>query len=62
MLNLIKRTKICQGRDKIRLMVYIDAKFPLIGRHIPVDHGYFLFAAISSVLPELHNDKEGHGR
>jgi len=43
-------------------MVYIDAKFPLIGRHIPVDHGYFLFAAISSVLPELHNDKEGHGR
>ncbi len=28
----------------------IDLRFPLIGREIPLDHGYFLFAALSGLL------------
>ncbi|KAF1083919.1 CRISPR-associated endonuclease Cas6 [Sporotomaculum syntrophicum] len=34
----------------------IDVIFPLMGKQLPVDHGYYLFSAISSVLPDLHND------
>jgi hypothetical protein len=37
----------------------IDLRFPLTGREIPLDHGYLLFAALSSLLerpddPWLH--------
>lgn len=33
---------------------YIDAAFPVRGHTIPLDHGYPLFAALSRVLPDLH--------
>lgn len=33
----------------------IDLIFNISGESIPVDHGYFLFSAISSVLPDFHD-------
>jgi CRISPR-associated protein Cas6 len=36
------------------LTPYIDAAFPLRGDTIPLDHGYPLFAALSRILPDLH--------
>ncbi len=35
----------------------IDLCFQLMGKHIPVDHGFALYGAISKVLPSLHEDE-----
>jgi len=32
----------------------IDLSFPLTGRSVPLDHGYRLYAAVTSRLPSLH--------
>jgi CRISPR-associated protein Cas6 len=39
-------------------MPQVDVAFRLTGVAIPVDHGYALYAAISRLLPELHEDRE----
>jgi len=36
----------------------IELSFRLLGRTIPVDHGYALYAALSRVVPELHDAQE----
>jgi CRISPR-associated protein Cas6 len=36
-------------------MPYIDLAFRLIGTSIPVDHGYAVYAAISRIVPEIHD-------
>lgn len=36
-------------------MVVVDVQFRILGKQIPVDHGFQLFAAISRVAPELHD-------
>ncbi len=33
---------------------FVDLAFRLSGTHLPVDHGYFLFAAVSKRLPPFH--------
>ncbi len=35
----------------------VDLLFRLIASHIPVDHGYPLYSAISRVIPEIHTVK-----
>lgn len=42
-----------RGADTI-----IELSFRLLGRTIPVDHGYALYAALSRVVPELHDAQE----
>lgn len=37
-------------------MNVIDLCFPILGQRAPADHGYALYAAISSLLPTVHND------
>lgn len=32
----------------------INVQFPIVGKHLPADHGYFLYAAISRIMPNLH--------
>ena len=32
----------------------INVQFPIIGKQLPADHGYLLYAAISQIKPELH--------
>ncbi|MGE0826499.1 MAG: type I-MYXAN CRISPR-associated protein Cas6/Cmx6 [Candidatus Binatia bacterium] len=39
-------------------MPYIDLAFRLTGTTIPVDHGYALYAALSRIVPELHEATE----
>jgi CRISPR-associated protein Cas6 len=39
-------------------MPHIDLAFRLNGTTVPVDHGYALYAALSRIVPELHNAKE----
>lgn len=41
-------------------MAIIDLSFPVAGKDIPADHGYFLYAALSRRLPALHS-LEGTG-
>lgn len=36
-------------------MPYIDLAFRIIGTSVPVDHGYALYAAISRIVPEIHD-------
>ena len=36
-------------------MPYFDLAFRLTGTTIPVDHGYALYAALSRIVPEIHN-------
>lgn len=36
-------------------MPMIDLSFPLLGPALPVDHGYELYAALSRILPALHD-------
>jgi CRISPR-associated protein Cas6 len=38
-------------------MPMIDLAFVLVGRTIPLDHGYCLFSALCKVVPHLHGDK-----
>ncbi len=35
-------------------MPYLDLAFRLNGSTVPVDHGYALYAALSRILPEIH--------
>jgi CRISPR-associated protein Cas6 len=35
-------------------MTFTDLSFPLLGRSVPLDHGYPLYAALTSCLPALH--------
>lgn len=39
-------------------MAILDLQFPLQGKEIPVDHGYYVFAAVSEVIPSLHGTPE----
>ena len=39
-------------------MPYIDLAFRLTGVAVPVDHGYALYAALSRIVPEIHDAKE----
>jgi CRISPR-associated protein Cas6 len=36
---------------------HVDAAFPLVGKSLPLDHGYLLFSAVSRILPALHERK-----
>src|SRR5919109_1341869 len=36
----------------------VELSFRLVGRCIPVDHGYALYAAISRHVPEIHDARE----
>lgn len=36
----------------------VDLDFRLVGRTLPVDHGFALYGAVSKVLPEVHEDKD----
>src|SRR4051812_41927300 len=36
-------------------MPMIDLCFPLLGPSLPTDHGYELYAALSRLLPALHD-------
>lgn len=38
-------------------MPVIDLAFVVVGRTIPLDHGYALFGALSRVVPALHGDR-----
>ena len=38
-------------------MPVIDLSFVLVGKAIPLDHGYTLFSAICRVVPDLHGDR-----
>ncbi len=35
----------------------VDLAFQVIGRQVPVDHGYALYAAICRILPQFHEDR-----
>jgi CRISPR-associated protein Cas6 len=35
----------------------VDVQFPLRGEAIPLDHGYLLFAAVSKVVPRIHEER-----
>ncbi len=39
-------------------MPMVDVQFRLVGKLIPVDHGYRLFSAIAEVVPKLHEYNE----
>jgi CRISPR-associated protein Cas6 len=39
-------------------MPHVDLAFRLNGSTVPVDHGYALYAALSRILPEIHEAKE----
>lgn len=39
---------------------FVDVAFPLMGKSLPLDHGYALFGAVSRVVPVLH-EEEGWG-
>jgi CRISPR-associated protein Cas6 len=36
---------------------FVDLSFPLVGKTLPLDHGYSLYAALSRILPRLHEHK-----
>jgi len=36
---------------------FVDLSFPLVGKTLPLDHGYALYAALSRFLPHLHEHK-----
>lgn len=36
----------------------VDLVFHVMGRRVPVDHGYALYAAISRVIPGFHEDRD----
>lgn len=39
-------------------MAVMDVAFPLQGKEIPADHGYWVFSAVSKMIPSLHGDLE----
>lgn len=36
----------------------VDMCFPVLGKLLPVDHGYALYGAISRVMPIIHEDQQ----
>jgi CRISPR-associated protein Cas6 len=36
----------------------VDLVFNVMGQRVPVDHGYALYAAVSKVLPKIHEDQD----
>lgn len=36
---------------------FVDLSFPLIGKMLPLDHGYSLYGALCRLLPNLHEHK-----
>lgn len=36
-------------------MVYVELRFPIVGKTVPTDHGYALFSVLSRVAPEVHD-------
>lgn len=42
------------GADAVTDEPYVDLAFPIRGTKVPRDHGYLLFSALASRLPELH--------
>ncbi len=38
-------------------MPIIDLSFVLMGKTVPLDHGYNLFSALCGIVPELHGDR-----
>jgi CRISPR-associated protein Cas6 len=38
-------------------MAIIDLSFVLVGKTVPIDHGYALFSALCRIVPELHGDR-----
>lgn len=36
----------------------VDVAFPLVGKELPLDHGYALFGCLSRELPALHEHKD----
>lgn len=36
------------------MSIVVNCKFPVNGEFIPVDHGFSMFGAISSIVPEFH--------
>ena len=39
-------------------MPYVDLAFRLQGNSVPVDHGYALYAALSRIVPAIHDAKD----
>jgi CRISPR-associated protein Cas6 len=39
-------------------MPYVDLAFRLQGNSVPVDHGYALYAALSRIVPAIHEAKD----
>lgn len=35
-------------------MLYIELRFPVVGKALPSDHGYAMYSAISRLIPEAH--------
>lgn len=35
---------------------HVDVAFPLLGKELPLDHGYFLFAAVVDAIADLRDD------
>jgi CRISPR-associated protein Cas6 len=48
---------VSSPKTKAVAMAVIDLSFVLVGRTIPLDHGYALFSALSRIVPELHGDR-----
>lgn len=36
----------------------VDIDFPILGKFLPVDHGFALYGAINQVLPFIHDDQK----
>lgn len=39
-------------------MQTLDLSFAVVGKDIPLDHGYLLYSALSHILPGLHRDRD----
>lgn len=39
-------------------MSTVDLAFRLVGKAVPVDHGYTLYSAVSRVVPEIHGARQ----
>jgi CRISPR-associated protein Cas6 len=50
---LIFKRKVCFMNKN-----YVEICFNVLGNTIPADYAYWLFSAISKILPEVHNDNE----
>ena len=39
-------------------MAVVHLSFMLVGKTVPIDHGYILFSALCQIVPELHGDRK----